>query len=104
MPPFCQSGIKSIVIGINAIKSSLLKMSKIFKASQNKKRMPPFLGKYLSRLRPDWLVHLTSGLIETWSEVFQVGVPSESTSPFLLPGSASKYYSEPLAYYFDKLA
>jgi hypothetical protein len=50
------------------------------------------------------LVHLTSGVIETSSEVFQVGVPSRSTLPFPLPGSASKYYSEPLAFYFDKLA
>jgi hypothetical protein len=33
-------------------------------------------------------IYLTSGVIETWSEVFQVGVPSKSTLPFPLPGSA----------------
>jgi len=49
-------------------------------------------------------IYLTSGVIETSSEVFQVGVPSESTLPLPSPGSASKYYSEPLAFYFDKLA
>ena len=49
-------------------------------------------------------IYLTSGVIETWSEVFQVGVPSKSTLPFPLPGPASKYYNKPLAFYFDKLA
>jgi len=45
-------------------------------------------------------IYLTSGVIETSSEVFQVGVPSKSTLPFPLPGSASKYYSEPPRFLF----